>query len=276
VTAPTSAYPRSVDQLLPAARQLAAELGEIPSRNRLMAELRIGAPKAGELRDALSLPSPPPSVDSDPPLKTNPAPPQTAPSPDTKPQTTVDGHPDPKIPNPSIPNPKIFNRHAVPGDTDPQADTKPANGKGVRKPVTWPVLLLCLPAFVAVWSGWVELGELSGFGLVNLLPGIVEDGGWATLNTAITLPIGVETYAAYALWVWLAARAPRARTFARNSAIGSLTFGAAGQVAYHLLAAAGKTSAPWQITSLVACLPVAVLGMGAALAHLQHANDEAD
>jgi hypothetical protein len=30
------------------------------------------------------------------------------------------------------------------------------------------------------------------------------------------------------------------------------------------------TRAPWQITTSVACLPVAVLGMGAALAHLIH------
>jgi hypothetical protein len=47
-----------------------------------------------------------------------------------------------------------------------------------------------------------------------------------------------------------------------------LRFGAGGQIAYHLLAAAGVTAAPWQITTAVACLPVAVLGMGAALAHL--------
>jgi hypothetical protein len=30
------------------------------------------------------------------------------------------------------------------------------------------------------------------------------------------------------------------------------------------------TAAPWPITTVVACLPVAVLGMGAALAHLLH------
>ncbi len=36
----------------------------------------------------------------------------------------------------------------------------------------WPVLLLALPAFVAIWSGWVELGRLTGFGPVSPLPGI--------------------------------------------------------------------------------------------------------
>lgn len=133
----------------------------------------------------------------------------------------------------------------------------------------WPVLLLALPAFVAIWSGWVGLGELTGFGPVNLLPGLVPGGGWSTVNTAITLPIGVEAYAAFALRVWLSAGMPeRARRFARLSAMGSLLLGGLGQVAYHLLNASGYTAAPWEITTAVACLPVAVLGMGAALAHL--------
>jgi cytochrome bd-type quinol oxidase subunit 2 len=107
---------------------------------------------------------------------------------------------------------------------------------------------------------------LTGFGVVHPLPGIWDA---ARLDTAITLPIGVETYAAYALRVWLSGQVPaRARRFAKRSAIGSLALGALGQVAYHLMAAAGVTAAPWWITTLVACLPVAVLGMGAALAHL--------
>jgi cytochrome bd-type quinol oxidase subunit 2 len=133
------------------------------------------------------------------------------------------------------------------------------------------VLLLAAPAFVAVWSGWVGLGELTGFGVVRPLPGIAD--GFA-INSAIALPIGVETYAAFALRVWLSGRVPaRARRFAKWSAIGSLVLGAAGQVAYHLLVAAGVTSAPWQIITLVSCLPVAVLGMGAALAQSEQAPD---
>jgi cytochrome bd-type quinol oxidase subunit 2 len=84
----------------------------------------------------------------------------------------------------------------------------------------------------------------------------------------------VETYAAYALRAWLSGRVPaRARRFARWSAIGSLVLGALGQVAFHLMTAAGITAAPWPITALVACLPVAVLGMGAALAHLLHTDE---
>jgi hypothetical protein len=155
----------------------------------------------------------------------------------------------------------------------------PADGPAVGSPTAgpvagpgpvraWPVLLLAAPAFVAIWSGWVGLGELTGFGRVKLLPGI-----WDALavDTAITLPIGVETYAAYALRVWLTAPPGlpvRAVWFARVSAIASLVLGAAGQIAYHLMTAAHVTAAPWWIVTVVACLPVAVLGMGAALAHL--------
>jgi hypothetical protein len=131
----------------------------------------------------------------------------------------------------------------------------------------WPVWLLALPAAVAIWSGWVGLGQLTGFGKIRPFPGTwLSD--W-TLDTAITLPIGMEAYAAYALHVWLSGRAPeRAQRFARRSAVGALALGAAGQVAYHLMAAAGVERAPWLITTAVASLPVAVLGMGAALAHL--------
>src|SRR5262249_31835813 len=64
-----------------------------------------------------------------------------------------------------------------------------------------PLLRLAAGAFVAIWSGWVGLGEMTGFGLVHPLPGIADG---FTLNSAITLPIGVETYAAYAMRVWLA------------------------------------------------------------------------
>ncbi|WP_198406984.1 hypothetical protein [Nocardia terpenica] len=139
----------------------------------------------------------------------------------------------------------------------------------------WPVLLIALPAAVAVWSGWVGLGELTGFGVIHPLPGIWDS---ARLNTAITLPIGVETYASYALYVWLAGRIRTAKTvnYAKWSAIGSLTLGAAGQVAYHLMQAAGTRIAPWPITMMVACLPVVVLGMGAALTHMLLRETHAD
>ena len=48
----------------------------------------------------------------------------------------------------------------------------------------------------------------------------------------------------------------------------SFALGMAGQVTYHLLAGAGITRAPWAITVIVSCLPVLVLAMGTALAHM--------
>ncbi|MGK5442663.1 ABC transporter permease [Micromonospora sp. URMC 105] len=277
MTAPTingSRYPQPIEDLLPAARKLAKELDALPSRNRLMREFHIGAPKADELlsrlrdeadrqarADALHLhmvkrgsiaervelfPTEPATDPADPPAAPEPAPPAVDPveiTPvDRVAEVNTAGHPD-----------------------TPTATAPP------RRAVVWPVVLLALPAFVAIWSGWVGLGGLTGFGVVHPLPGIWDS---FSINSAITLPIGVETYGAYALYVWLSGRVPdRARRFAKWSAIASLLVGALGQVAYHLLEAAGVTSAPWWITTAVACLPVAVLGMGAALAHLVRTHD---
>ncbi len=137
-----------------------------------------------------------------------------------------------------------------------------------RAPRRWPLVLLAAPAGVAIWAGWVALGGLCGFGKVQPLPGI-WDG--LIVDTRITLPVGMEAYAAFALRVWLASPDGPARRFARASSIGALVLGASGQVAYHLMAAAGITAAPWPVVAVVATLPVAVLGMGAALAHLQTA-----
>lgn len=130
----------------------------------------------------------------------------------------------------------------------------------------WPLYLIALPAAVAVWSGWVGLGQLCGFGMIHPLPGIWDA---AHLNTAITLPIGVEAYGSYALAAWLDSGTPKtARTFAKWSAIGALGLGILGQVAYHLLSAAHATRAPSPVVVLVSSLPVIVLGFGAALSHL--------
>ena len=124
---------------------------------------------------------------------------------------------------------------------------------------------------------------MCGFGLVHPLPGIAPG---VQLNTAITLPVGVEAYGAYALGAWLTvpaapdgdtgAAARTARTFAARSAIGALALGCLGQVVYHLLAAAHAARAPWPVVALVSCLPVVSLALGAALAHLMRAAaDEA-
>ncbi|MFG2067755.1 ABC transporter permease [Micromonospora tulbaghiae] len=260
----TSAYPRAVADLLPAVRDLADRLGEIPSRNQIMREFKVGAPKAQAVRLALvaepiTLPDETETAPtSDPWDYAEPAP--------VPPALPVDTTPVPLIlPAEKVTEPSPLVEH----DGHPQANTETTPGKSqVRRLAAWPVVLIALPAFVAIWSGWVGLGGLTGFGVVHPLPGIADG---FSLNTAITLPIGVEVYAAYALRAWLSGLVPpRARWFAKWSAIGSLMVGALGQVAYHLLVAAGITSAPWWITTLVACLPVAVLGMAAALAHLSH------
>jgi hypothetical protein len=158
------------------------------------------------------------------------------------------------------------------GPTAAAPDRSRAGSAHYRTVRSWPLLILALPAAVAVWSGWVGIGQMTGFGQVHPLPGI-----WGSfhLNTAVTLPVGVESYAAYALRAWLSTSnkvSTRTRRFARWSAIGSLLLGMAGQVAYHLLAQSRTTHAPWGVTTAVSCLPVLVLGMGAALAHLLRAD----
>ena len=107
-------------------------------------------------------------------------------------------------------------------------DTSPGTGPGLRGPFpartagpatkdrssagsrpgrtirSWPLLILAVPAAAEVFSGWVGIAHKTGFGLVSPLPGI-----WPSLHldTAITLPVGVEAYAAYALRAWLGAAA---------------------------------------------------------------------
>src|SRR5205823_1286756 len=87
-----------------------------------------------------------------------------------------------------------------------------------RLPRGWPIFLIASPATVAIWSGWVALGAKCGFGYVHPLPGIA---GHFAIDTAITLPVGVEAYGAYALGAWLNPGTPAAaRRFACWSAIG--------------------------------------------------------
>jgi len=130
----------------------------------------------------------------------------------------------------------------------------------------WPLLLIAAPAAIAIWSGWVGLGEMAGFGVVQPLPGIVDG---IRLNMAITLPVGVEAYAAFALGTWLTGVGDeRARRFARRSALGAFGLGYAAQVVYHLLMAAHCTRAPWPIVVLVAGMPIVTLAFGTALVHL--------
>ncbi|WP_043840640.1 hypothetical protein [Amycolatopsis taiwanensis] len=240
-----SAYPPSVDALLPRVREWVADLGSIPSRNRIMSEFRVGAPKARVILAALRDES-----------ETAPVRPRQAVA-----ETDRDSEAEPGSGTP-------VEQERTGTDVEVTAVANSDTDLTRTRPVkVWPLLLLALPAFVAIWGGWVGLGRLTGFGPIDLFPGIFDG---VSINSAITLPIGVETYAAFALRVWLSGttRSGRAREFAKWSAFGSLGLGMAGQVAYHLMSAAGVTRAPWSITTLVSCLPVVVLGCGAALAHL--------
>jgi hypothetical protein len=137
----------------------------------------------------------------------------------------------------------------------------------------WPLLLIAAPAGVATWSGWVGLGEATGFGKVSLLPGIWDN---LKVNTAITLPIGVEAYAAYAIGAALSSAnlTPKTRRFAGWSGGAALALGMIGQAAFHVLAATTEEGrqlrAPIGVTIMVSCLPVLILGMAAALSHMLH------
>lgn len=285
---------RSREQIVEEARALVAAEGKLPSKTALSKSLRTHFTTASEIHDLLAeerhreatrrhrerrleirrtgregvprrfrgveispctTPDQDPVTDVDIPLD-EPAPegPVQAPAPMAV-----------TAPVPASPTPSV-------APAPPAPVTAVAEG-GKRRPRSWPLLLLTLPAFVSIWGGWVDMGRLTGFGVVHPFPGIPGLDEVA-VNMAITLPVSLETYAAYALYVWLSgAVPPLARAFAKWSAIGSLALGAAGQIAYHLMVAAGITIAPWQITTVVACLPVAVLGMGAALRHLVHAEE---
>jgi len=247
---------------MPAARDLAAQKRAVPPKRKIQDALSIGFPKASEIHERLTAEH------------------QERRRIRRRQFRMVAGrkHPRPAIPARFRPVPIPLESAApvpapspqVSGVTEapPPASVTPLPNRVSR----WPLLLLAAPAFVAIWAGWVDLGRLTGFGQVHPLPGIADR---FSINTAITLPVGLETYAAYALYVWLSrAGSARARTFARFSAVGSLLLGFAGQAAYHLMIARGMTAAPWPITLAVSGVPVAVLGMGAALWHLVHTPEE--
>lgn len=265
-----SAFPPSIDELVPRVRARAVELGAALSRNRVMREFGVGAAKAKAVLDAVA------GTEVDPATRpevtpgrvlhavtTDRQPTET----DTAPTGNAGSDPTALVTPVASPGTEI-------ASVAPETPASSVIGFRVRRGRSGrlTLVLLALPAFVAIWSGWVGLGMLTGFGPVHLLPGIVDG---FVINSAITLPVGVEAYAAFALRVWLTESGTvRARRFAKRSTIGALVLGAAGQVAYHLMSAAGVTTAPWPVTTLVSCLPVVVLGCAAGLAHLIREGSE--
>ena len=89
---------------------------------------------------------------------------------------------------------------------DQRARDRMAGAAAMSGMPRWPLFLIAAPAAVGVWSGWVGLGGLCGFGIVYPLPGI-----WDALrvDTAIALPVGVEAYGACALRAWLTPGTPK-------------------------------------------------------------------
>ena len=53
------------------------------------------------------------------------------------------------------------------------ADRSGAGARADRAVRSWPLLVLAVPAAAEVWSGWVGIAQMTGFGLVRPLPGIV-------------------------------------------------------------------------------------------------------
>jgi hypothetical protein len=261
----SSAFSLPGDELVEQVRVLAVERGEWPSQRKVMRECKVGAPRAdaalAALRDE--------GFDPAPAQRLHAVPDASETQPENVQERPESGAPGASEGAPAATVEAVSGRPQIDGEPLVEAPVGAPTPVRARRVPRWPLLIIAAGAFVAVWSGWVGLGRLTGFGPVVLLPGIAD--GWV-VNSAITLPLGVEAYAALAMWAWLS-DAPvsiRARRFARWSALGALALGAAGQVAYHLLTAAGVERAPWPITAGVSVLPVVVLGCAAALVHLLH------
>jgi hypothetical protein len=267
----TAVVPDRLDRVM----ELARTLGRRPSSNEIRDLLACGRTTANALLAELDQVAPQPA-------HAGPAPATISPSPDPHPVADLLQATGPPV---ARRRPEVATAPAEPTGALPQrggrnsqrlvpvgppvqpAHQEVAQAAAAAPPVHrgW-LLLLALPAIVAVWGGWVGLGGLAGFGPVRLLPGILDH---FTINLAVTLPAGMEAYAVIGLRVWLSSRTrtKRTRRFAAWSTCSALAIGCSGQVAYHVLARP-VTGAPMFITVCVACLPVVVLGMGAALFHM--------
>lgn len=284
-----------VEEFMERARKMREQLGRVPGLAVLKKEMAIGEPKAKEIRRRLneedgspktSLPEAPVSPGMGPvrdlPIPTLPVEPSLEEVPEDSTEkapweTSFDGEPPweaafvedveevPAAPAGAIPSPA-----PQPVPTPSPVTPVAASPKAKKDIAVWPILIVLLPAFVAIWGGWVDLGVMSGFGVVDMLPGLTNDNGDPLLkiNLSITLPVGLEAYASYAIYVWLGLdKGHPVRKFAGISAIASLAVGGLGQVVYHLLKAAEYVKAPWPVVIFVAVIPVAVGGMGVFLAH---------
>ena len=139
---------------------------------------------------------------------------------------------------------------------------------------SWPLLVLAVPAAAEVWSGWVGIAQKTGFG-----------AGPPAAGHLVLAPPGHGHHPPGRRRVLRGLRAAR---LAGHRARDQRPDPPVRQVVRDLLlrarhGRAGRlppdgpgrvTRAPWGITTLVSCLPVLVLGMGTALAHML--RDDAD
>src|SRR5438105_2788033 len=100
-----SAYPASIEDLLPEARRIAEELGDALSQTKLRQKLRIGGPKARHLMRLLA-----------------------APAVSVVPQSTVEGEPPAEVTEPSVPREPVADVTTDPDPVPPtgEPDVEPA------------------------------------------------------------------------------------------------------------------------------------------------------
>lgn len=134
----------------------------------------------------------------------------------------------------------------------------------VKLPRGWFLMLIGFGTAVVIWGGWVDLGQMCGFGSIQLLPGT------PAVNLSPALPFTMEAYGSYALFsaVSLLPLSRPTRAFSWVSAIGALLLGFAGQAAFHVLREYGYARAPWQVIVGVSGVPVLALALAATLYHL--------
>jgi hypothetical protein len=136
---------------------------------------------------------------------------------------------------------------------------------GPKRKAIWPLYIISSGAVLAVWSGWVGLGTLCGFGEVQPLIGI-WDG--LKLNAAIALPLTMEAYGFYAMGYWFDPDEPKdVRRYAQWTCIVAYAMGFLAQATYHVLVSWHRVHAPVPVVVLVAGVPVATICFAGGLLH---------
>ena len=156
-------------------------------------------------------------------------------------------------------------RGPVPARTNGHGPVPGGGPAGPERPV--------LAALTAAESGrWFAVAQKTGFGLVSPLRVSGPRCTWTppSLSRSASRPTR-RTRCAWLARDRMISGGPAGSQNGRRSFVP----GMAGQVAYHMVAQAGRAQASWAITTVVSCLPILVLAMGTALAHMLRADVEA-